>query len=153
MGILAGILLDRVQVYQAQAEKVTVEQVAAVVQNALTLQFGKFLTQGDEGKMEVLGKDNPMHWLARVPSNYQGEFYGITPSTLASGSWAFDLKTRDLVYKVMHDRSLTTAGEDEGLIRYRVHIQYENRPHKTERDAQEIVGVVFRPLTPYPWLD
>lgn len=151
--LLAGMLLTRIWFYQEQAEKAAMEQTAGAVQSSLVMQYGHLLTRGLDAEVKNLVKENPMNWLMQKPKNYVGEYFGITPAVIAPGNWAFDLKTRELIY-VPYRTEYFDPGKD-GLkwVRYRVHLEYEPVPGSKNKGAQELTGVLFDPVERYHWLE
>ena len=144
--ILAGVLLQRIWFYQEQAEKAAMEYTASVVQSALVMQYGHLLTRGREAEIKNLVTENPMRWLMQKPANYSGEFYGMTPASVAPGSWAFDLKSRELIY-VPYRTEYFVQGKD-GLkwVRYRARLEYEPLPGSKDKWVQELTSLLFGPV-------
>lgn len=148
VGVLAASLLTRVWFYQDQAEKAAMEQVAGAVQSALTMKYARFLTRGKESDIKALLAENPMKWLAKVPPNYAGEYYDMSPRTVAPGNWAFDLKSRQLVYVVDRGDYFKPGKDGHKWVRYHINLVYENTA-----SGKELVGLVFEPVEPYRWFD
>lgn len=153
IAVLAGTLLNRIWFYQEQAEKAAMEQVAGALQSALTIQFASLMARGREADMDTLATANPMNWLARKPANYAGEFYGLTPQSVPPGSWAFDLKSRNLVYVVERGEYFTPGKDGAKWVRYRVSPVYENFPEGNGGVRKALAGAVFGPAEPYHWLE
>ena len=151
--ILASMLLDRVQYYQEQAEKTAMQQVAGVLQSALTLQYGRMITRGMEADAPALVAENPMNWLAKIPGNYAGEYYDVTPRSVAPGNWVFDLKTRNLVYVVDNGDNFTLGKDGHKWVRYHVNLLYEAAPGMPPNKTKELVGILFEPIEPYQWFN
>lgn len=150
--LLAGVLLTRIWFYQEQAEKAAMEQTAGAVQSALVMQYGHLLARGRDAEVKKLVEENPMHWLMQKPQNYAGEYFGMTPAAIAPGNWAFDLKTRELIY-VPYRTEYFDPGKD-GLkwVRYHVHQEYEPVPGSKKKGDQELVSILFEPVESYQWL-
>lgn len=152
VALLAGTLLKRVWFYQEQAEKAAMEQVAGAVQTALVLEYGNLLTRGREAEVKSLVTENPTRWLMQKPQNYAGEFYGLSPDAIAGGNWAFDLKTRELVYVPYRSEFLQPGKDGQKWVRYRVHLDYEALPGSRRTNERQLAGVLFDPVEPYQWL-
>ncbi|MDO8413906.1 MAG: type II secretion system protein [Gallionellaceae bacterium] len=153
VAIFASVLLERVLFYQEQAEKAAMEQVASALQSALTMQHGRLLARGMESDITTLAADNPMSWLAKIPKNYSGEFYDVSPRSVAPGNWMFDLKTRNLVYILDRGNFFTPGKDGHKWIHFRVNFLYEASPDKSGKGKQELVGTLFEPTEPYRWFD
>jgi prepilin-type N-terminal cleavage/methylation domain-containing protein len=150
--VLMGVFFNRVLFYQEQAEKTAMEQVAGVIQSALTMQYGQILTRGKPSDVAALAQDNPMKWLQKWPRNYSGEFYDPTPLAVASGNWMFDLKTRDLIYVVRNGNNFKPARDGKKWIRFHVAVNYQaSRLPSLQNAPPELTGIVFEPVEPYSW--
>lgn len=153
VAILASVLLNRMQLYQEQAEKAAMEQTAGALQSALTLRYGSLLTKNTGSDAPALAKENPMNWLAKPPANYAGEFYDITPRSAAPGNWAFDLKTRNLIYFVDRGDHFTPDKDGRTWVRYHANLLYEAASGVPDKQSGLLVGALFEPIEPYHWLD
>ena len=150
---LMGMLLTRIWFYQEQAEKAAMEQVAGALQTALVMQYGHMLVNNREADVKNLVNENPVRWLMQKPRNYSGEYFGMTPDTIPPGNWAFDLKTRELIY--VPDRSEYFVPGKNGLkwVRYRARLEYERVPESVANKSEvELTGVLFEPVERYQWL-
>ena len=151
--VLASVFLTRVQYYQELAEKANMQQVAGVLQSALTMKYGHLMTRDLGAEVPALAVENPMHWLAKVPVNYAGEFYDVTPRSVAPGNWVFDLKTRNLIYVVGMGDHFTPGKDGHKWVRYHVNLMREPVPDEKNNNAKELVGILFEPVAPYQWLE
>lgn len=149
---LMGMLLTRIWFYQEQAEKAAMEQVAGALQSALVIQYAHLLTRGREAEVKNLISENPVCWLMKKPPNYSGEYYGMTPAAIAPGNWAFDLKTRELIYVPDHHEYFEPGRDGLKWVRYRASLQYERVPDNGNKGAEELTGVLFEPVERYQWL-
>lgn len=98
VAILAGILLQRIHAYQAQAEMVAVEHTLSVLRAALAIQQARLQVQGRAAAVDNLAGQNPMDWLSEKPGNYVGERFAPAARDVQPGNWYFDRKTHFLVY-------------------------------------------------------
>ncbi len=153
VGILSATLLKRVWFYQDQAEKAAMEQVAGALQSALTMKYARLLTRGKGSEISALVAENPMNWLAKIPGNYAGEYYDVTPRSISRGNWTFDLKSRNLIYVVDRSDYFTPGKDGKKWVRYRVNLLYEPVPTTSGKPGKELVGVLFEPTEPYRWFD
>jgi prepilin-type N-terminal cleavage/methylation domain-containing protein len=150
VAILAGTLLSRLWFYQEQAEKAAMEQVAAVLQSALTMRLGSMMVSGSLSDAEKLAKENPMDWLVRKPNNYAGEFFDPAPQTVVPGNWMFDLKSRNLIYVVDRGAFFTPGRDGVKWVRYHVNLIFDREGGKGE---QTLAGAAFEPVESYRWFD
>lgn len=150
--ILMGVFMNRVLFYQEQAEKTAMEEVAGTIQSALLMQYSQVLTRGRSTDLNALVKDNPMRWMQKIPRNYAGEYYDPTPQTVASGSWMFDLKSRDLIYLLRNASHFKPSQEGIQWVRFHITAEYEQSRLPSLRDsAPELTGLLFKPVEPYHW--
>jgi prepilin-type N-terminal cleavage/methylation domain-containing protein len=98
MAILAGVLLQRLGAYRAQAELVAVERIVAVMRTALTLKAGELRSNRREQDIAKLAGMNPFDLLSERPANYLGEYFAPDTGKLVAGNWYFDRKSKCLVY-------------------------------------------------------
>jgi general secretion pathway protein G len=152
VAVLAGTLLQRVALYQEQAEKAAMVEVAGAIQTALVMQYGRLLARGNEAGTLSLAAENPMNWLAKQPANYSGEFYDPTPRSVAPGNWVFDLKARELVYVVDRAGNFVPGKDGQKWIRYRVNLMRDPAQGVSGKDTQNLAGALFEPAEPYRWL-
>ncbi len=97
---MAGVLLNRLQVYHEAAEKAAMQQTAAAIKSALQMRVAAYLINGRENDIEHLRSDNPVNWLQERPQNYAGEFYADAYARVSPGSWYFDLTHREMIYVI-----------------------------------------------------
>ena len=114
MSVLAGVLLQRLFNYQAQAELAAAERVAAIIRTALTLKSAELLVRGKGGEVAALADRNPIELLAEKPQNYLGEFFSPDLSTLEKGHWLYDRKDKSLVYLLNNGKTFP-AGMPKSL--------------------------------------
>jgi prepilin-type N-terminal cleavage/methylation domain-containing protein len=150
--VLMGLFFNRTLFYQEQAEKAAMEQVAASIQSALTMQYAQILTRGKASDVAALVQDNPMNWLQKLPRNYSGEFYNPTPTSVESGYWVFDLKSRDLIYVLRNANYFKPGKDGKKWIRFHVAVQYSaSRLPSLQDDPKDLTGILFEPIEQYSW--
>ncbi|MFA6062059.1 MAG: hypothetical protein WC736_05560 [Gallionella sp.] len=141
--ILLGIFVNRMQLYQEQAEKTAMEGMAATLASAFSLQYGQLLTHG--GHTGALLEGNPLNWLTEKPKNYSGEFFDPAAGRIEAGNWFFDLKSRELVYVVRNAAHFKV--DQTGLARVRFHVASSDRL----LSAAGSPGLKFKVVEPYEW--
>jgi prepilin-type N-terminal cleavage/methylation domain-containing protein len=150
--VMMGLFLNRTLFYVEQAEKTAMNEVKGSIQSALTMEYGQILTRGKSFDVAALVQDNPMNWMQKTPSNYAGEFYDPTPLSVESGSWVFDLKSRELVYLVRNGNNFKPGKEGKKWIRFHVAVKYTTpRLPSLQNAPRELTGIVFEPVEPYSW--
>ncbi|MBI3902372.1 MAG: type II secretion system protein [Nitrosomonadales bacterium] len=145
--LLMGVFFNRVTFYQEQAEKAAMGEVVSAVQSALALQYVDMMLHGRKAEIAAMAMNNPLNWLKEKPRNYVGEFYAPVPGAIPPGNWAFDLKTRELVYVPQHIAHPEAVGKDK-WIRYRVSLRLDLAADASGKSSQGKGGVVFEPVAP-----
>ncbi|GGC10982.1 type II secretion system protein [Pseudoduganella buxea] len=107
--ILAAVLLDRVQRYQAEAEHADVTRQVATLRSLLLVRVLQAEIAGDAAAVAALVGSNPMALLQTPPASYRGEFDKPDEQALAPGSWYFDRKQQKLVYLFTGKKSFHTG--------------------------------------------
>lgn len=149
IGVLAALLLDRLRLYQEHAEKAAVEQTIGALRSALNLQVASMLLNGEEAKINSLGKRNPVTLLTDPPAGYAGEFRAREVQ-VARGSWYYDATEHELVYVPNLDTHLTIQGGGRKALRFRVVVEYETTQTNPRRVALSAIRVV--PGRKFQWL-
>ena len=128
------------------------EQTAGAMQSALTMRVGSLRVHGaaTEKELKALAADNPINWLQQKPNNYAGEFFDPAPDTVKPGKWAFDLKTRELIYVPDHTQYFTPGKDGKKWIRFHVKLVYES-PVGAAGGKKELASTLFEPTEPYHW--
>jgi prepilin-type N-terminal cleavage/methylation domain-containing protein len=98
IGVLAAVLLSRMQMVQQQAERAAMDNVVGVLRSALGMRFGQMISQGKHADVSKLLTINPMDLLAQKPANYLGEFNSPQNEKISRGNWYFNRKKLLLVY-------------------------------------------------------
>ncbi len=138
MAVLGGAMISRTytqnkdgevetgrhgQGYQAQAERAQMATILGAVRSALHLRVSKMITSGQERNLPGLVDENPMRWLAEVPSNYIGEYFSPKTTELPLGSWYYDKKNKTLVYLYNHGRNANKP--DDNVVRHKLKLLSE----------------------------
>lgn len=108
LAILAGLLLERVLRYRAEAER---EGVLLQVENMRSALYSRVLAAkvGDTDGLRALVGSNPVSLLRHAPVGYAGEIDNADSADLAPGNWYFDRKQQKLVYVFTRNKSFRTG--------------------------------------------
>ena len=151
VSVMAGILLNRLQVYQEAAEKAAMQQTAAAVKSALQMRVAAYMIAGRENQIEHLLAENPVGWLQEKPAEYAGEFHADAYARVAPGSWYFDLAQRELVYVLKLGAHFKAGPDGRKWVRYRVKIEYDEMPDRNGAPRRILSAAKFLPVRPYSW--
>ena len=119
MGIVVGVLLERVLYYQEYAEKAAMESTAENIRTGLRYKVADLILANRASEIPSLADENPMNWLGERPPNYLGELESA-PADEAKGKWHFDKRNRELVYTVNNRRHFSPSLYRDFSVRYRV---------------------------------
>lgn len=120
VGILAGMLLSRVNLFQDKAEIAAMENVVGVLRSALSMKAGQLIVQGRSAELSKLTTINPMDLLAQKPANYAGEYYSPQKVKISPGNWYFNRKEFLLVYIARTGATFQVATPQQ--YRYRIEL-------------------------------
>ncbi len=110
-GLLAAILLVRLEAVEAEAERTAVDLTLRNIRVGLQMSVGERIIQGEEHRIADILAANPLDFLASSPSSD-----GVAGSTSAMGAWTYDMRIRELRY---HPRQ-ARAFDDATRLRWRL---------------------------------
>ena len=151
VAIMAGILFNRLRLYEEAAEKAAMQQTAAAIKSALQMRVASYMINGRDNEIEHLRGENPVSWLQEKPADYAGEFYADAYARVRPGSWYFDLTRRELIYVINLGDYFKPGADARKWVRYRVRIQYDNVAEKGAPPRKVLSGVSFAPVQTYVW--
>jgi general secretion pathway protein G len=153
VAIFSGILLDRFFKYQELAEKAAMEQTVSAIRSALAIQMAGLVTHGKTDAIPALVDVNPFQFVTNRGKNYAGEYFEVSGGDIASGSWYFDLKRKELVYLIRRGEHFASAEGETKQIRYKVKLVHNEWLAKVfEKEGRDYVGgVVLEEIAPYRW--
>ena len=151
VALMAGILLNRLRVYEEGAEKAAMQQTAAAIKSALQMRVAAYMISGRDNEIENLRNENPTKWLQENPASYAGEFYADAYARIRPGSWYFDLNRRELIYVINLGDNFKPGPDGRKWVRYRVRIGYEDMPEQGGGTRKVLSSVGFAPVQPYVW--
>ncbi|VXB07082.1 hypothetical protein [Massilia sp. 9I] len=138
--LLAVALLSRVAHYQAESERVVVQQLVASVRTALSVRAAQVLAARGEPGLRALALENPLTWLARVPQNYQGEYYRPPADLLKPGFWYYDQSDKTINFLLRND---TFSSGTSKLLKFKVELLREPVPTRSGGRKEATLGLVF----------
>jgi len=151
VAIMAGVLLNRLQVYREAAEKVAMQQTAAAIKSALQMRVAAYLIAGRDNDIESLRNENPVHWLQEPPQGYAGEFRGDAYARVPRGSWYFDLTRKEMIYVIDRGDSFKPGDDRRKWVRFQVRIEYDTVPVKDGPPRKVMSAATFASTQPYVW--
>lgn len=98
VALLAGALLQRLALYQEEAEKAAVARMVGTLRAALALRVAHLQASGRDAEVPALAGQNPIEWLSERPQNYVGEYFDPVPPSIPHGNWYFNRSNKSVVY-------------------------------------------------------
>lgn len=150
IGILATILLNRMQRYQEIAEKTVMEATVVNMRSGLRLRVAELMMQDRMDEMGSLSRENPIAWLEAPPPNYLGQLAQPEQHAIPPGNWYFDQGRQELVYLPDRGRYFKPGPDREKAIRF--HVTAVTRKQGEGDNARtRVEGVTLAPVKPYDW--
>ena len=140
----AAVLLQRLQYYQEQMEKVAMETAARQMDSALRIRAGELMLAGRSAELAALDGSDPFA-LFEVPP---GRLAGPADAADTTGVWRYERSSGEVRYLPRNTRHLVIgsgAGPD-GAIRYRAELL------RVAPDGH-FAGARLRCLTQYRWFE
>jgi len=151
VAIMAGILLNRLRVYQEAAEKAAMQQTAGAIKSALQMRVASYMIGGRDNEIEHLRSENPVRWLQEPPQNYAGEFHADAYARVPPGSWYFDLGRQEFIYVLDLGNNFKPGPDGRKWVRYRARINYDAVPVPGAPPRKVLSAVTFAPVQAYVW--
>lgn len=117
MGVLGGVLLQRMLYLQEYAEMTAMDLTVANLRTGLRYKTGDLLIRDKVSEIATLADENPVKWLENTPENYLGEFDG-KPDTDLRGKWFFDRTRHELVYTINSRRHFLPASDHDYALKW-----------------------------------
>jgi prepilin-type N-terminal cleavage/methylation domain-containing protein len=148
IGVLAGVLLNRLHYYQELAEKAAMESTLRTIKTGLQVRLAELIVTNSQAEAPMLEAEDPVRWLDHKPPNYGGAYR--TPAE--PGTWYFDAATRQLVYVVNIGSRLELDGE-RGAREIRFRVSLVMGPIRAgTATVESVTGIRLAPVRPYHWL-
>jgi type II secretory pathway pseudopilin PulG len=109
VALLAGTLLQRLVLYQEEAEKAAVARMVGTLRAALALRVAHLHANGRDAEVLALAGQNPIEWLSERPQNYVGEYFDPVPPSIPHGNWYFNRSNKSVIY-LLHPRKFFPQG-------------------------------------------
>jgi prepilin-type N-terminal cleavage/methylation domain-containing protein len=149
VAIFFAVALDRLLRYQEIAEKTAMEATIGALRSAQALQVAARVMHGGFTALPTLADENPIDWLAEPPVGYIGALHDPAVAHVPKGSWYFDLKNKELVYRPQRTRFFAPAPDGSDRIRFKVIVRVS--PKGESNLAAELSELGIRPLFPVQW--
>jgi prepilin-type N-terminal cleavage/methylation domain-containing protein len=153
VGILAGVVLDRLLPVLGRAERAAFLQTQADLQSALLLEAAERITTGDTSRLAELADGNPMRLFLRPPANYVGSVRTGGADMVPRASWYFDERDGLLAYRVGREARFDPLGGPRDRVEFRVALVYDDRDGDSSFDParDRFEGLKLEPTHAYRW--
>lgn len=125
-GTLGVVTMDRLKVYQDEAERVELKWTVAAMRNSVEARTAAMAILGKDQEIQAFIGENPVNFLDRIPRNYLGELHSPSTSELPAGFWFFDKSDKSLNYLLKNGNSL--AKGQPNMLKYK--IKFKGLPQK-----------------------
>jgi general secretion pathway protein G len=141
VGILMGLLLQRLWYYQGEAEQAALQMTVASVRTALEIKAAQAKLPGRSTDLTFLTEENPLDLLKAKPANYAGELFSPSNEDVGAGNWCFDRTDKSLIYLLNFGNSFI----DAQTKRLKFKVKLLRLPHSPAKPsgAPETVGVAL----------
>jgi prepilin-type N-terminal cleavage/methylation domain-containing protein len=155
IGILAGVLLDRVLPLIGRAQRAAFMQVQADLKTALLLEAAKRITRGEAAELATLADANPMTLLLSPPANYLGSFSWPPDGDVPRASWYFDEHSHRLVYVVGRYTRFDPLNGPPRRIELKTEFVFADRDGDGSYDPvrDDFEGLRLQPVHAFSWPD
>ncbi len=149
IAIFASVALDRFLRYQEIAERAAMDSTIGSLRSAEALQASARILHGGLASVLELADENPVDWLAAPPPGYQGAFHDPQAAHPPKGSWYFDLRNKELVYRPQRTRYFIPGPDGDDQIRFKVIVKVASGTGPGA--ARSLSELDVRPTAPIRW--
>jgi general secretion pathway protein G len=150
IAVFASFALERLLRYQEIAEKTAMEANLGAMRSGQGMKAAATLVTGGLQALPKLADENPIDWLADPPAGYLGALSNPPLSAVPKGSWYFDMKNKELVYRPQRTRFLISGADGDDRIRFKVIVKltFDAADKGLVRELSELA---IRPVVPVRW--
>lgn len=141
IGILSGLLLERLWYYQGEAERAALQMTVANIRTALEIKVAEAKLPGSSENLTLLTEENPLNLLKDKPANYAGELYSPSAEDIGEGNWCFDRTDKSLIYLLNYGNSFEDS--QTKLLKFKVKLTRLPQSPAKQSGAPEFNGVAF----------
>ncbi len=150
LSILTAVLLGRLHVLAAEAEKLTLDLTVRNLRMAIGMKFARALMADDRTAMLSMAGSNPADHLESPLPDYAGTRAGVTE--MAPGRWYFDTAAGTLNYRVRHpDFFESSDGVAEARFALRPQFEDMNGDGVYDPARDRLTGVRLVPIGHFRW--
>jgi prepilin-type N-terminal cleavage/methylation domain-containing protein len=150
VGILAGVVLERLLPLIGRAERASFLQVQADLQSALLLEAAELITSGRTDRLAELASGNPMRLFLTPPANYAGELRAGEVANAPRATWYYDEAGGRLAYRVGGHTLFDPLGGARDRVEFRVALVYDGGDG-AGLDHDRFAGLRLEATRPFRW--
>jgi len=149
LSLVSLFFFDRLLTYQEMAEKTAAEITAINMRTGLRYRVAEMLLHHQEREIATLVGANPVKWLDTLPPNYSGEMSAPKWEEIPPGNWYFDVKKREILYRVKKGRYFVPGPSGRRALRFRITASL--KPAESDPSILLAEGVTLTLVEPYKW--
>ena len=153
ISVLFVFAAERLMKLAVQAERAQVQQTIGVLKSALAMEIAAHVARDTIPELAKWAGANPMDLLADPPKTYLGALDRPDPAAIEGGSWYFDRRAGELVYRVYNEREFVTPLPGPKRIRWRLEPVFEDRNGNGRFDPgrDTLVGLKLASQEKFKW--
>ncbi len=154
IAIFITVAMQSVWKLRVVAERTHVAWMVGAMQSAIGIEAAVRAVKGGLTAIARLDQSNPFDLLDHQKSSlmgslsYLGEIDSPDPATVAPGSWYFDSRTRELIYRVRMDEQFVSNLGEPARIRFALRGRYTQIGGR-----KNLAGIGLIELDEYSWID
>lgn len=150
LAILMGVLLQRLHYLQERAEKTAMELTVMNMGTGLRYKLVALMMDGRMQELSRLLDENPINWLQNPPTNYQGEFTTLAGRNILPGNWYFDVKEKQIVYRLKLDDHFLSKQHGVSEIRFKASSPNQNSK-LDDAEYSPLLGITLNAVFDSQW--
>jgi general secretion pathway protein G len=141
VGVLATVLMNRLDDYRAQAEELMWKAAVTNIRTALKVRMAQLEGKGDVAAIQDLAEQNPVELLVRPPAGYHGEIDQESAIILQPGNWYYRKSDKALVYLLNSPSFVAIKGQKS--LNFKVKLLRGFKSPGVQESVQPSYRIVF----------
>ena len=150
--VVLGLLLGRAADWWRLSERIAIERQLQNLETIARIRLAEAIMQGDTRRALALDGGNPFTWGRSVAgARYAGLLTEMAWNEVPPGTWTFDARRGELVYRLRHQDLVIKAYPPPDQLRWRVNVNTIEERLTARQVRRRPINVRIEPAVAFQW--